>query len=1048
MPKAAGKIFVSHKAILFAGFATLGVLAAWLLLATGVINVSLTLKNTEVQAETGYAFIVRSAVPGTPYLFTEDRTLELRENGRRLGPGFALHSDIRGSGAGKYSAWGDFIYFSSSDNVSPATNGRTYTLRGPVVPAVPWLTGAGVVLLLSVALTFLLRRMRLGTISRGGIVVSVATGALLALLPVMNRISLDLSPLAMTPFLVLLVGISLMVRSVAMRTDAASGRLAAIQVGALALVIFSAVGTSGLLQGRHHVDPEHLDQTKPNVYEYGVQGLPLGLELARDEERTLANRTLISDATGPLVPGQPLPRLEALPGGLSSFWYRTAFVSFRNPGGPNEPGNALTMTGALRIGPNAFGIMLGIVALAIGLIGGHGMAWQANSSNAPVPSHLRLPPSAMCGAALSLIALAVIGQQPAFMRAASTEIGFATQLRVTHLLTITAALLVLVLLPWRLWGARAPARDGRAWQAVIVLIALAAPLFGLLDARLAAGRDNSVSMTSLHILGSMQSSDAFAYLRGALGLIATGDLDGWNSRRPLTSVLLTLRILAGSPDMAAVMLLGALLISAGLMLAAREVLLVAGGWAALAFVVACGGFAAEWSPSTLSEGPGLAMGLFGLAAIMAAWRRDSYLIFGLGVAALSIGLMARAGPLLVLPAVIVTAVIVQWRFGTLRVVAWLAAGIAGAALGFAHSVYLVGLLRGSFGMIQSNFSYVLYGLAVGGKGWMQILTDHPELFAGPIRVAPEPRIFALAMEAIRANPSLMVGALIDELRNVPAFFYGYFDTAAVNFWLMSGAVIAILAIPNRWAALALAAIVGLYLSSPLIMSDGGTRVYATAVPFLGLLVAFGFDAFRRGISLLAAGAAPRDILGALRTPALAVAGNRSAPLLEPSSLGAMAILGLILVAPHAINWTLQVPKASLDLGPACEPGQTRVVLGRTTVQLFQVEPDRVSETLIVPKISQRNLLKAARIHAPVFGKTLSALAPPYTLNAVVRVGNLGATEADAAIAVWSAGLHIARDEPYFVACAIKIGETDLDTIGKLDIYDVKSTRPIGFVRHP
>jgi hypothetical protein len=58
-----------------------------------------------------------------------DRSTKLTENGRPLGPGGALHDDIRQMGQGRYSHWGNSLYFAASDNSNPNTNGRRYILR-------------------------------------------------------------------------------------------------------------------------------------------------------------------------------------------------------------------------------------------------------------------------------------------------------------------------------------------------------------------------------------------------------------------------------------------------------------------------------------------------------------------------------------------------------------------------------------------------------------------------------------------------------------------------------------------------------------------------------------------------------------------------------------------------------------------------------------------------------------------------------------------------------------------------------------------------------
>lgn len=53
----------------------------------------------------------------------------LLEDGVCLGPAHCPHGDIRQLGNGRYSHWSGAIYFSSSDNSNPNTNGRRYTAK-------------------------------------------------------------------------------------------------------------------------------------------------------------------------------------------------------------------------------------------------------------------------------------------------------------------------------------------------------------------------------------------------------------------------------------------------------------------------------------------------------------------------------------------------------------------------------------------------------------------------------------------------------------------------------------------------------------------------------------------------------------------------------------------------------------------------------------------------------------------------------------------------------------------------------------------------------
>jgi hypothetical protein len=53
--------------------------------------------------------------------------IRLFENNRPLGPAHSLHADVREKGLGHYSHWGDYLYFSTSDNSDPRLNARHYS---------------------------------------------------------------------------------------------------------------------------------------------------------------------------------------------------------------------------------------------------------------------------------------------------------------------------------------------------------------------------------------------------------------------------------------------------------------------------------------------------------------------------------------------------------------------------------------------------------------------------------------------------------------------------------------------------------------------------------------------------------------------------------------------------------------------------------------------------------------------------------------------------------------------------------------------------------
>jgi MoaA/NifB/PqqE/SkfB family radical SAM enzyme len=75
-----------------------------------------------VQKERGHCFIAAMS-PGADLA-----EYVLFEDDRPLGPGDAMHDDIRQHGGGRFSLWGQQVYFSTSDNSDPRRNGRRYHL--------------------------------------------------------------------------------------------------------------------------------------------------------------------------------------------------------------------------------------------------------------------------------------------------------------------------------------------------------------------------------------------------------------------------------------------------------------------------------------------------------------------------------------------------------------------------------------------------------------------------------------------------------------------------------------------------------------------------------------------------------------------------------------------------------------------------------------------------------------------------------------------------------------------------------------------------------
>jgi hypothetical protein len=241
-------------------------------------------------------------------------------------------------------------------------------------------------------------------------------------------------------------------------------------------------------------------------------------------------------------------------------------------------------------------------------------------------------------------------------------------------------------------------------------------------------------------------------------------------------------------------------------------------------------------PATTTESAGLAMGAVGLALLLDSTRLGHQSLLFLGAACLSLALNARAGALFALPFLAVGVFFqdMPWRA---RLSAT-AVAMAGIVSGFAVQSFLIHHFGGTSGASHSNFAYTLYGLSVGGKGWSQVFNDHPELFRGNLSDAQAARlIFDLAMTNMVVSPWVIAKALIKN------FFHYLRDpllgVAGLRMLWWLGA----LAITARWRDLPYRIVglmsLGVWLSSSVIIQDGGPRIFAATWGVTALQVALG-----------------------------------------------------------------------------------------------------------------------------------------------------------------------------------------------------------------
>jgi hypothetical protein len=396
---------------------------------------------------------------------------------------------------------------------------------------------------------------------------------------------------------------------------------------------------------------------------------------------------------------------------------------------------------------------------------------------------------------------------------------------------------------WRADRPVAPTMPAQLALLAVALIALGLPLAGLW----AGGRGGENV-----VFGIWQASDASNYETGALSLLWHGQLDSWNTRRPLMAVALaTIFSLSGASLMTAQVAF-VLLVALASFIAARAVWRTHGLGAALLVLGTLVVFQSLHIGSFLSEMLGLPLGALAFALLWTGLHDGRRWPVAVGLTLLSLGLNARAGAFFVLPVLVVWLTWRERKHGARAMAVTVGWSLIAVAAGFAPARVLTSLYGVPEGVAFGNLAPTLYGLAVGGKGWLQVYADHPAIKALPNEAAQFAEIYRLALAAFLAEPwRLPLGVL-------RAYNDYIFNTGWVNFFrnalvravaialLLAGLVDAIRRRHEIGPSFLLVVTIGVLLSVP-ILADGGARVFAATIPTTAALIALGGAAIARRI---------------------------------------------------------------------------------------------------------------------------------------------------------------------------------------------------------
>jgi hypothetical protein len=426
------------------------------------------------------------------------------------------------------------------------------------------------------------------------------------------------------------------------------------------------------------------------------------------------------------------------------------------------------------------------------------------------------------------------------------------------------------------------------------------------------------------IAGLLPWNDAAGFYGCALSILEGEAISPFCQRRPFYSLYMAglLKAVGGGLQMALFLqtiLNGAAILGVALFVARR--------WGTASAFAACAilsAYVTIFSVTTLTESLGFVLGTAGLLLIFVGAERSHRHIFVAGVLLLSVALNARAGAFFVLPALMLWPFLEdgiasgrRWRFSAYI-------GVAGLA-GFAPGTIAAWFLGGGVDEVHSNFSYILYGIAAGGKRWVYTLEQLPG--------ASTEEIFAASWELIRTQPHLFVLGLVQGFLEYIQRLLTYIPwlparIALAVFWLWGLGALFVRRTDNLHRILALT-MIGIVASSPFMSIDGDTRVYATTMMIDGIVAGLGFRRLFAGpaagrtaiwvgsilsLFILAAALAPGDPrawgMAMLLGGALAWLGQRTADISLPKMSGGPTDWGLpaglvvlVLILSGALPWT-------------------------------------------------------------------------------------------------------------------------------------------------
>ena len=352
--------------------------------------------------------------------------------------------------------------------------------------------------------------------------------------------------------------------------------------------------------------------------------------------------------------------------------------------------------------------------------------------------------------------------------------------------------------------------------------------------------------------GSIPYSDANGYFHISYHFNFFGQLDSWNMRRPLNALFYAARMKMVGYDFWYAMIGQSIMCAIPFTLYLKAIHKKFGLYSALISFLYVLYHIWMFGNTTLSEILGLTLGLLSFVLLWNGWFERKHFIYNIGIAALTVALMTRAGPnFLLLGALFL---VYLKPFST----SWKKDLFVSTVVFITVFIFMIKLPLyfgdPSQNAALSNFSHTLYGLVNGGKLWNYCYSDPRvlESLKNANELTHSKILYQASWECFKENPFNLVKGLI--------LYFGVFCFYFINFFsfgpdllkyalrVVSGVWWAYLlyriyhkrvAFKNDFLFLAVFAFM-IGLSACVVFRDGGIRPFMVAIPFLGAMISLAF----------------------------------------------------------------------------------------------------------------------------------------------------------------------------------------------------------------